>query len=172
MGRDRIRIATLALLGTLLTGCQTTGSGELTSEQKRASIAEGDCFRRAAAKLDDGTSDATTVAVGVVSACSPEEQKLESAMSAGHSLYYATSMSAGLQRMGLETATEIVLLHRKETRGGGYRMPPRRRPVDGLSPPEAVWRPSCGPGERTRGPPGSGSRREPPPSAFLRQGGR
>jgi hypothetical protein len=112
-----MRIATLAFLGTLLAGCQTTG--ELTPEQKAAAIAEGDCFRRAAAALDDGTSDATTVAMGVLSACSSEMQKSETAMSAGHSLNYATNMSAILQRTDLESATEIVLLHRKETRGGG-----------------------------------------------------
>jgi hypothetical protein len=73
-------------------------------------------YRPAAAQLDDGTSDATTVAAGVVAACAPEEHQVESALSSGESPHYAARIRADLERADLSRATEIVLLHRRETR--------------------------------------------------------
>jgi hypothetical protein len=56
------------------------------------------------------------VAIGVVAACSPEERQVESALSAGQSLYYAARVRADLQRADLMQATEAVLLNRKQPR--------------------------------------------------------
>lgn len=57
----------------LFSGCVTTRAPEATDQEKHtATVANELCLRNAAQRLDDGKSDATTIAIAMFSACTIE----------------------------------------------------------------------------------------------------
>jgi hypothetical protein len=60
-------------IALLLPGCVTTTAPQATDEEKQAATtAMIVCLRNAAHRLDDGKSDATTIAIAMNSACTIE----------------------------------------------------------------------------------------------------
>ena len=108
-------IAALAL-GLLLAGC-ATGPRQVTAQEHDAAVlAFNECLGAAARRLDDGTSEASIVALGLRPSCAAEFARSRN--------MFASSLSPGAQRMFhqrdaqafIQAATAVVLEERAKRR--------------------------------------------------------
>ncbi len=106
--------AAIAVIAIALAGCNTA----ITPEQSAAATAQLACFKREAARLDDGFSDPFAIGMAVTSACYVEEERAVDSLSAWQSYENTERIRYRLERADLKLAVEAVLLHRRDMHGG------------------------------------------------------
>jgi hypothetical protein len=99
----------LAALG----GCVTAASEDQKTAAQRASI---ECMMRAANSLDDGISDALSVAVAVRGACKVEERRSVEVAGAGMTFPAYQGFQRNIEPYLMQSATTIVMEQRKRRR--------------------------------------------------------
>jgi hypothetical protein len=106
------RHATLAVILLLSTGCQSSQPASEAAKEL-ATNAYVDCLYTAAAKMDDGTSDAMTVALAIKPLCASEFAQFVK-LSGSHLSPYGQRIFEKLERNSqLEYGTAVVLNRRK-----------------------------------------------------------
>ena len=101
-----VAVASLSLIST---GCVATAS---EGEIKVAIATSLACMIRAAHNLDDGISDATSVAYAVVGACGTELHRAEEIAAPNVDYQSLQRFKDRVETNNLKTATEIVLDNR------------------------------------------------------------
>jgi len=108
----RFALASLALL--VLFGCASRSPSASREEINQAVQAYSDCLHRAAAGLDNGTSDVASLAPTVRDYCTPEYQRLVELYSRGMNPQAKSRLLQKAQATHLNDATEVVLQHRAQ----------------------------------------------------------
>jgi len=91
---------------------------ETTTEQKLyASQKYRICLEQRAKAMDDGTSDAMTIAQSMRGACKPEMIEKAEAMAGGGSVEIYWQIAESLDRREVDSSLDAVLAERKQQRG-------------------------------------------------------
>lgn len=107
--------AAMAAILTGLASCVTAAAPQ--EQQDRADRIVNACLDRMALRLDDGRSDALTVAYAIAGACNAEiESRIRLMTQTYDGLEYARRRFGGVF---LKAATETVLLNRAKAKGKG-----------------------------------------------------
>ena len=104
--------AAIVLLTILLTLCAgRAGAQDLSPQGKAASAAYFQCLRRAARTVDDGKSDASTIALGVVGQCRASISVY--ALATSHGSFEKQTNADGVEQRAVADATAAVVTMRK-----------------------------------------------------------
>jgi len=107
------RIACAAILGLAIAGCADAPASQV--EKDAADTELFTCLSSAAARLDDGRSDAGTVAVAVIGACGREFVAVDQAQFRGLDLDMQARLASMSFERHLKIATYAVLTTRNKT---------------------------------------------------------
>jgi hypothetical protein len=102
----------------ILGGCTSpTPSPGLSAETQQSTRDVVECLRQAAVRLDDFRSDATSVAYGIVGACTPEINRSIEAGAQGLTFDGSQTFRSRTNAFYLKAATEVVLSERASRSG-------------------------------------------------------
>jgi hypothetical protein len=110
--KNPVMAARIALGGAILltlVACASRPQPASKEEIKQATQGYSDCLHRAAANLDDGTSDTASVARAVSDYCTPEYQRLVDLHGQGMNPQAKSALQQKAQATQLDDATEVVL---------------------------------------------------------------
>jgi hypothetical protein len=102
-----------------LVACASRPQPASKEEIKQAMQGYSDCLHRAAANLDNGTSDTASVARAVSDYCTPEYQRLVDLHGQGMSPQAKSALQKKAQATQLDDATEVVLQERGQRKAPG-----------------------------------------------------
>lgn len=120
------RLSTVGIALLLLTACTAPVPPETpatSAEKATASHVYLACLFAAADKIDDHTSDATTIARAIIGGCQAEFMRWEGLELKGESLDESEGTMAGLEQGRLGVALNVVLRERTLAREGKHPSP-------------------------------------------------
>ncbi|GEM_PF-3808203 len=105
--------------GAVLLACAALGAcvPTTTSTDAEQKVATGNliaCFQAAARRLDDGRSDALTIAIAMQGPCSGPRQQVKEVYGAGLPLQARLTLNDNMDAKTIETATTIVMEERRK----------------------------------------------------------
>ena len=117
-GASAVRIIITCTIVTLLAGCETKPPAPpaTSGEREQAVIALNACLQTAARKLDDGKSEASTVALALRPPCSAEFARSRDLYARGLSSQQASQYHRQDDQAFKQAATNAVLEERAGTR--------------------------------------------------------
>ena len=118
-GASAVRIIITCTIVTLLAGCETKPPAPppaTSGEREQAVIALNACLQAAARKLDDGKSEASTVASALRPSCSAEFARSRDLYARGLSSQQASQYHLQDDQAFKQAATNAVLEERARTR--------------------------------------------------------
>lgn len=117
----------------LLAGCFRMQPYVVPADAPEAATVFTACLNAAAIAMDDGTSDATAIAIGIEGACSTEWERLLSAHAAALNFQAGLIFRRDMASKEIQFATSAVLDQRRLRNGHTVKEPDKQKSSDGSS---------------------------------------